>query len=215
MEYLKVATAVPIFATVIWLVWLFTLSAGTSALVALLACFVLLGIAGWVLGRWPAHTASSAAALLLAAVALALPLMSARHPQAESRSASAASSNWQPYSAAAFNAARAQGKPVFVDFTAQWCLSCQVNERVVLTRPDVQAQFAKDGIVLMKADWTHPDPEITSALAALGRSGVPAYALYANGSEPRLLPEVLTPGIVMDALARVDQNTQSARRGPQ
>lgn len=215
MEYLKVATAVPIFATVIWLVWLFTLSAGTSALIALLACFVVLGIAGWVLGRWPARATSSVAALVLAAVALALPLISARHPQPASATTSAARGNWQPYSAAAFNAARSQGKAVFVDFTAQWCLSCQVNERVVLTRPEVQAQFAKDGIVLMKADWTRQDPEITSALAALGRSGVPAYALYANGAEPRLLPEVLTPGIVLDALAHLDQNTQSAREGPQ
>lgn len=215
MEYLKVATAVPIFATVIWLVWLFTVVAGTSALVSLLACFVLLGIAGWVLGRWPARTVGSIAAVVLAVAALALPLMAARHPHAESTTASAVSGAWQPYSAAAFTAARAQGKPVFVDFTAQWCLSCQVNERVVLTRPDVQAQFAKDGIVLLKADWTQQDPEITSALAALGRSGVPAYALYANGSEPRLLPEVLTPGIVLDALAHIDQNTQSARRGPQ
>jgi thiol:disulfide interchange protein DsbD len=206
MEYLKVATAVPIFATVIWLVWLFTMVAGTNALVYLLACFVLLAMAGWVLGRWPAKSGGSVAALILAVVALTLPLSAVRGVHAESKSSVETHGTWQPYSAAAFAAARGLGKPVFVDFTAQWCLSCQVNERVALNRPEVQREFARNEVVLLRADWTQQDPEITSALAALGRSGVPVYALYTpNSQEARLLPEVLTPGIVLGALADLKQ----------
>ncbi len=214
MEYLKVATAVPIFATVIWLVWLFTLVAGTNALISLLACFVLLAMAGWVLGRWPAKTAGSVAALVMAVAGLALPVTAARRTHVEAKSTEETHGDWQPYSPAAFAAATSAGKPVFVDFTAQWCLSCQVNERVALTRADVKAAFAREGVVLFKADWTTQDPEITSALAVLGRSGVPVYALYApNQTQARLLPEVLTPGIVLSALADLKQTTTAEKEG--
>jgi thiol:disulfide interchange protein DsbD len=89
-----------------------------------------------------------------------------------------------------------------VDFTASWCLSCQVNERVALDQPSVQKAFQDANVALLKADWTRGDDAITQTLASLGRSGVPAYALYVPGeSNPRLLPEALTPGIVINALA--------------
>jgi thiol:disulfide interchange protein DsbD len=91
-----------------------------------------------------------------------------------------------------------------VDFTAKWCLSCQVNERVALEQPSVQQALQQANVALFKADWTRYDDDITQALKAMGRSGVPAYALYApNQPEPELLPEVLTPGIVIDALAKL------------
>jgi thiol:disulfide interchange protein DsbD len=91
-----------------------------------------------------------------------------------------------------------------VDFTASWCLSCQVNERVALSQPEVQQAFQAANVALLKADWTRHDEAITQALAALDRSGVPAYALYAPGqTEPQMLPEVLTPGIVTDAVAKL------------
>ena len=107
----------------------------------------------------------------------------------------------QPWSAEAVASARAKGQPVFIDFTASWCLSCQVNERLALSRPEVQAAFAAHKVVLFKADWTRHDDAITEQLTALGRSGVPTYALYVPGeNNPRLLPEALTPGIVLDAL---------------
>jgi thiol:disulfide interchange protein DsbD len=93
---------------------------------------------------------------------------------------------------------------VFVDFTASWCLSCQVNERVALNQPEVQEALAQRKVALLRADWTRRDEAITQALNALGRSGVPAYALYVPGeTNPRLLPEVLTPGIVTDALGQL------------
>jgi thiol:disulfide interchange protein DsbD len=107
---------------------------------------------------------------------------------------------WQPFSQVALDKYRAQGRPVFVDFTAAWCLSCQVNERVVLDRTDVRQRLRKSGIVLMRADWTRHDEEIAQALNKLGRSGVPTYVLYAPGAPAQVLPEVLTPGIVLSAL---------------
>ena len=107
----------------------------------------------------------------------------------------------------------AAGQPVFVDFTASWCLTCQVNERVALSRPEVVQAFQARNVVLMKADWTRHDEAITQALAGLGRSGVPAYALYAPGeTSPRLLPEVLTPGIVTDALEGLAKSNAAQTR---
>jgi DsbC/DsbD-like thiol-disulfide interchange protein/cytochrome c biogenesis protein CcdA len=107
---------------------------------------------------------------------------------------------WEPYSAQKVAALAAAGKPVFVDFTAAWCVTCQVNERVVLSRADVMTAFRDRGVTLVRADWTRRDPEIARALAALGRSGVPAYVLYKPGRAPHVLPELLTPQRVLDAL---------------
>jgi thiol:disulfide interchange protein len=107
---------------------------------------------------------------------------------------------WQPFNLAHLNQYRGEGRTVFVDFTASWCLSCQVNERVVLDRADVQQRLRKSGIVLMRADWTHHDEEIAQTLNKLGRSGVPTYVVYAPGAPPRILPEVLTPHIIFDML---------------
>jgi thiol:disulfide interchange protein DsbD len=107
---------------------------------------------------------------------------------------------WETYSAERVASLTAAGKPVFVDFTAAWCVTCQVNERVVLSRDDVRAAFRDKGVTLVRADWTRRDPEIARALAALGRSGVPAYVLYRPGRAPLLLPELLTPQRVLEAL---------------
>jgi thiol:disulfide interchange protein DsbD len=95
----------------------------------------------------------------------------------------------------------AAGRPVFVDFTAAWCVTCQVNKRLVLNSEGVRAQFAAKGVALVRADWTRRDPAITQALAAFGRSGVPVYVLYRPGKEPLLLPEVLRRSTMQEALA--------------
>jgi DsbC/DsbD-like thiol-disulfide interchange protein/cytochrome c biogenesis protein CcdA len=208
MEVLKQATAVPIFATVIWLVWLFASSAGFDALSALLAAFLLLAIAGWILGRWPARRVSSAFATAVIALAVATPLYTLwKFPASDANTARAATGSshegWQPYSRAAIQQYRAQGRPVFVDFTARWCLSCQVNERVVLDRPDVRRRLHDSGIVLIRADWTRHDADIAGALSELGRSGVPTYVLYLPKQPPLILSELLTPGIVFEALDQI------------
>jgi thiol:disulfide interchange protein len=199
MEALKQLTAVPLFGTVIWLAWvygrLYSGSAGAQGIdqvARLMLCFLLLAVAGWVLGRWPARWPSAIVALVLSVLGIAIPLYQPKDTTLV----------WQPYSQQTLDAARASGHPVFIDFTAAWCLSCQVNERLVLKSSDVQKQFADRKVILLKADWTQYDPEITKQLAAVNRSGVPTYVIYpANGQAMAdVLPELLTKDIVLAAL---------------
>jgi thiol:disulfide interchange protein DsbD len=114
-----------------------------------------------------------------------------------------ASSNtaWQPWSAANVAQAHANGQAVFIDFTAAWCVTCQVNKQTTLRDPQVLQAFADKKVVLLRADWTRQDPAISAALNELGRSGVPVYVLQAPGKEPQLLSELLTPTLVLAALA--------------
>jgi thiol:disulfide interchange protein DsbD len=213
MDVLKQAISVPVFATVIWLAWVLAQAYGAGVLVALLASFLLLAIAGWFLGRWPARrwATAVAAVILLGAIGLSVMAPGRLAVAAETSTAPLAQGLWEPWSAEAVSRYQAQGRPVFVDFTASWCLSCQVNERVALTRPEVQKAFADANVALLRADWTRHDESITQALTALGRSGVPAYALYAPGqSGPQLLPEVLTPGMVTDAVGKLPRGATRA-----
>ncbi len=219
MDILKQAVSVPIFVTVIWLAWVVAQAYGAALLASVLASFLLLAIAGWFLGRWPAKRWATAVAglILLGVVGISMEaprelvvLPPTLNPDdmrvlaSLSRGRLAEMKTWQPWSADAVNRALASGQPVFVDFTASWCLSCQVNERVALDRPEVMQAFAAANVVLLRADWTRQDPAITQALTTLGRSGVPVYALYTPGqSTPQLLPQVLTPGIVIDAVAKL------------
>jgi thiol:disulfide interchange protein DsbD len=218
MEVLKQITAVPLFATAIWLAWvygqLFAAGDGVNQVALLLGCFLMLAVAGWALGRWPAKWGSGIAALVLIALGLTIPLTQMRGaPRAgastDAATASAAPANgaevaWEPYSEQALDAARAQGHPVFIDFTAAWCLSCQFNERAVLKSGDVETALRNGHVVTMKADWTNSDPEITAKLASVGRAGVPTYVLYpaAAGAAADVLPELLTKDLVLKAIQR-------------
>jgi thiol:disulfide interchange protein DsbD len=223
MDVLKQAVSVPIFGFVIWLAWVVAEAYGAALLAALLSSFLLLAVAGWFLGRWPAKRwATSVAVVILLAVAafgIVAPheMANLSEPASLSPGQANASGPWQPWSADAVQRTLAAGQPVFVDFTASWCLSCQVNERVALDQPGVMQAFGSRDVALFKADWTREDPAITQALTALGRSGVPVYALYTPGqSNPQLLPQVLTPGIVTDALNKLPEptGTQAAADSP-
>jgi thiol:disulfide interchange protein DsbD len=212
MEILRQAISVPIFATVIWLAWLVAQAYGAAVLGALLVCLLLLAIAGWFLGRWPAQRWATAAAvvILLCVVGISAYAPGRLAVAPEAQAGSPEQQQWEPWSQDALSKYQAQGRPVLVDFTASWCLSCQVNERVALGQPEVKQAFKSANVALLKADWTRHDEAITQALAALDRSGVPAYALYAPGqSEPRMLPEVLTAGIVIDAVSKLQTATSS------
>jgi thiol:disulfide interchange protein len=219
METLKQFTSLFLFGTAIWLAWvygqLFGAGDGVNQVAWLLGCFLVLAIAGWALGRWPAKWGSGVAAVVLMALGLAIPLSQARGAKragAETAAAGAAAGFamnstevvWQPYSEQAVDAARAAGHPVFIDFTAAWCLSCQVNERVVLKTAEVESALLKGGVVTMKADWTNDDPAITAKLASVGRAGVPTYVVYpaAVGSAADVLPELLTKDLVLKAILR-------------
>ncbi|MDE1161559.1 MAG: protein-disulfide reductase DsbD family protein [Acidobacteriaceae bacterium] len=199
MELLKQLTAVPLFATAIWLTWVYgkLYSAGNNGIdriAVLLGAFLLLAIAGWALGRWPAKWGSAITALIFIALAIILPL---RKPKAEALT-------WKPWSPEALAAARATGHPVFVDYTAAWCLSCQVNERVVLQNKEIVSKLGDAHVELLKADWTNYDPAITQSLADVNRSGVPTYVIFPPGqkSNADVLPEILTKDIVSQALER-------------
>jgi DsbC/DsbD-like thiol-disulfide interchange protein/cytochrome c biogenesis protein CcdA len=142
MKRFKQALAVPLYATVVWLAWVFALQAGMLA----------------------------------------------------------SPSGWEKFSEASLERYTAQGKPVFVDYTAAWCVTCQVNKQLVLGRPEVEQALRDSGVTLLRADWTRRDAEITRALDALGRKGVPVYAIYRQGREPQLLPEILTRDLLLAAI---------------
>ncbi len=212
MERLKQFLAFPLYATVAWLVWVLGAQVDNDAVVRLLVTLVVVAFAlwAWRAYRFGAARAFSAIAVLglVAAAIVAWPLFTAgseRDPLApvQARTTSGVTDPWQPYTPARLNELTAGDKAVFVDFTAAWCVTCQVNKRLVLNTSAVKDAFAQRGVALVRADWTRRDPAITQALAALGRQGVPVYVLYRPGKEPLLLPEVLHTQLVLDALATI------------
>lgn len=180
-----------------WLVW--RLGGATFAALALAAALGLIALLGWA-GR-AQRRGRSAGAPALAALALAL-VASLALPQAARSGPAAASGGLldaQPFSEAALATARQQGKPVFVWFTADWCLTCKVNEQAAIEREDTRAAFRRAGAIVLRGDWTRRDPAITRFLAAQGAAGVPLYQWYAPGAAtPRTLPQLLTPAMLAD-----------------
>jgi thiol:disulfide interchange protein DsbD len=197
MVRLKQALAFPLYATVVWLAWVLGRQAGLDAVVWLLAAAVIVAIAAWLAGLPGSRGPLARGAIgLLVAAALAV----AASPRDGRAPPAAADGTWQPYSAQTLAALTASGKPVFVDFTADWCVTCQVNKKLVLSRDEMLDAFRVRGVQLVRADWTRRDPEIAQALARIGRSGVPAYVLYKPGRAPLVLPEILTRERVIEAL---------------
>jgi thiol:disulfide interchange protein len=216
METLKQVLAFPLYLTAVWLVWVLGRQAGVDAAARLLVGITLVGAALWAFGRWRfaagrgARLAAYAGALLLAAAGLAAAWPNAVRPGAGTVAAQEA---WQPWSRSAVAQAQAQGRTAFVDFTAAWCVTCQVNKRLVLGRDTVMDGFRARDIALLRADWTNQEPEITAALKELGRSGVPVYVFYpANGGAPLLLPELLTESRVLEAIDQVAASRTAAAR---
>ena len=204
MAHFKTVMAFPMFATVVWLVWVLGQQTGIDGAAALLALLVALAFAAWALGSPTlgprARGGFGAAALVLLAVALMWALPAWRHEATVQVPGTA--SAWEPWSAERVAQARTEGRPVFVDFTAAWCVTCQFNKRSTLADAEVLADFKARNVLLLRADWTKRDAAISAELARLGRSGVPVYALYAPSSAgPTLLSEILSPTEVRGALA--------------
>ena len=209
MAHFRTLMAFPMFATVVWLVWVLGQQVGIDGAAALLATLVALAFAAWALGSpdlGPRARAGFGAlsVLLLPGAALLWALPTLRHDALAAAPAASAGERWQAWSPARVAEANAQGQPVFVDFTAAWCVTCQYNKRTVLADAQVLADFDARRVVMLRADWTRRDAAITAELARLGRNGVPVYALYAPGAAgPRLLSEILTAREVRDALGEL------------
>jgi thiol:disulfide interchange protein len=216
MERAKQLFAFPMYGAAAWLVWVLAQQAGPTAVGAALAGMVALALAGWLYGitrhQSPLlHHGGSAAALVLIVSALAggyagAQLSGDAPDQADVHSP--AEKHWEAYSPERLQALREQGKPVFMNFTAAWCISCLVNERVALSDNSVVSAFQQSGITYLKGDWTNRDARITEILAKFGRSGVPLYVYYPAGADsaPVELPQILTPGIVLDAIRQATQS---------
>jgi thiol:disulfide interchange protein DsbD len=200
MDTFKQALAFPMYAAVVWLLWVLAQQAGPDGVALALGGLVLIAFGLW----WRRASGASAVGTgaALAGIVLALGLSAGLQPVTAEASMRAAAAGEEAYSAERLAELRAQNQPVFVNMTASWCISCLVNERVALSRPEVKEAFARAGVAYLKGDWTREDPRITAVLKAHGRSGVPLYLYYAPGAaEAVVLPQILTPGLVIEAIS--------------
>ena len=201
MDTFRRAMAFPMFATVVWLVWVLGQQTGIDGAGALLALLVAMSGVLWSLSltgrsRW----------LLTGVTVLVLALMLAALGRNVTRpvdvgSAPVSSERWQPWAPGRVEQALGTGVPVFVDFTAAWCVTCQYNKKTTLVNADVLSDLTAKKVALLRADWTRRDPAITSALAQLGRNGVPVYVLFQAGKTPVVMSEILTVQELRTALA--------------
>ena len=196
MERLRQGLAFPLYLTVAWLAWVLAQQAGADAVLLLAVGCTVLAFCAWLLGLIQ-RAGGHRAALLGLAVAAAAVFASAATLRPAAPAARA-----DGFSLDRLEALRREGRPVFVDMTAAWCVTCLVNERVALAPERVQAAFARGGVTVLRGDWTSRDAEITRFLQTHGADGVPLYVFYPGGRrEPVVLPQILTPGIVLAVLA--------------
>lgn len=213
MDTFKQLMGFMLLGTVVWLSFVLGVQSGPEGVTALLAGLLVIGIGAWVLHRFGERRAATALAVVLILTGALGPGWLAHTQDAAATPAPGSAATpgddlaWEPFSPERVEQYRRAGKPVFIDFTAAWCVSCKVNERFVLRTQEVRERFKSLGVIPIKADWTSSDPAITQALAALGRSGVPCYVLYGRDpAAPGLtLPEVLSTGIVLRALDTLKQ----------
>jgi thiol:disulfide interchange protein DsbD len=201
MNTFRHAMAFPMFATVVWLVWVLGQQSGIDGAAALLALLLGLALVIWTLGLVGRGsrviTAISIAILALLTGAIGKNIT---HPS-EPTGGVASTALWQAWAPDKVTQLVASGSPVFVDFTAAWCVTCQYNKKTTLANAEVLAAFAAKKVSLLRADWTRRDPAITTALAQLGRNGVPVYVLHAPGRAPQIFSEVLSASALKEALA--------------
>ena len=216
MDVLKKGLAFPMYATAAWLAWVFSQQTGALSQGHLLAAAVLISFAAWLHGlaqtrryagkSWAVAEAVALAVFVVAAVVtvfgarMAAPSAAPDGGSAVTPGSALGSEPWSPERVAAL---RGEGKVVMVDFTADWCVTCKVNERTALAGPGVAKAFADQEAVLLKADWTRRDATIAAALAEHGRAGVPLYLVYpAKGGPAVVLPQLLTEGLVIEAIEK-------------
>lgn len=208
MEGFKQLMGFLMLATVLWLLWVFAGQTSENALFILLFALLIASVAAWIYGSWGApykskRTRRIAYVLSLSVLALSFWVASeAFEPKhaSEKQEIASADSDWEPFSRARVEELRAKNIPVFIDFTAKWCLICQANHLTVM-KEEVNNRMTEKGVVRMKADWTKHDPIITEELKKFGRSGVPLYVYYGSGQqEANILPQVLTESALISAM---------------
>lgn len=202
MESFKQLMAFPLYLSAVWLTWILTRQQGADAAALLLSAMILLALGFWARSRWP-RTHVTQGLLLLCIVGtgllLAQPVISTEQANQAAVQPSRTAAI-QPYSPTRLAQLRKQGRTVFVDFTADWCLTCKVNEHVTLASAPVRRAFKRQHVAWLQGDWTRATPVITRALAHFGRSGVPLYVVYRKGGKAKVLPQILTPETVVDAV---------------
>jgi thiol:disulfide interchange protein/DsbC/DsbD-like thiol-disulfide interchange protein len=205
MERFRQFMAFPMFATVVWLLWVLGQQSGIDGAAALLMLLLAMALLVWSLGLSGKGRVVlgglSAAALVWLGVAVGPNVTRLQESGAAAVTETGVQGvSWQPWSADKVAALQAEGRPVFVDFTAAWCVTCQFNKRNALADEGLLQDMATKNVALLRADWTRRDPAVTAALAQLGRNGVPVYAIYKNGQPPVVLTEVLSAGEVRTVL---------------
>jgi thiol:disulfide interchange protein len=216
METVKQALAFPIYATVAWLIWVLGQQVGPSGLFAAMIGLVLVALAAWSFSIW--QTSGTWGRRVAAAVAVASVVTTAvavaglqRDRMDATPASQATAAGFEPFTQRRLDELRAEKRPVFVNMTAAWCITCLVNERVALSTEAVKAAFAAGNIAYLKGDWTNRNPEITRILERHGRSGVPLYLLYAGGDEPVVLPQILTAASVLQEIDRIRDRSSQRR----
>lgn len=213
MERFKQFLAFPMYGAAVWLVWVLSLQAGAEGVLTALGGMLLIGFAAWLydvtrMSGGSARRIGGGLAAIALVSAIGWGIAAGSHaapsaaPASSAQAGGAETTAWEPYSREKFEALRAEGRPVFLNFTAAWCITCLVNERVALNRPDVAAAFRTGDVTYLKGDWTNQDAEITAKLEEFGRSGVPLYVFYPAGrdSQPVVLPQLLTVDIVLGGI---------------
>lgn len=212
METFKQLMGFLMLASVLWLVWVFGAQTNSMGIMMMLGAFFMISLACWIYGRWASPIQSKisrwisiavAASLLLAGFYALTYATNGLSPSTSKEQIASAEGVWEEFSPQRIAELKAQGIPVFVDFTAKWCLICQANH-MILTTTHVHSKFNELGVVRMKADWTKKDALITEELRKFGRNSVPLYVLYNGDDKPVILPQVLTPGIVLDHLEALE-----------
>ena len=198
MVRFKEILAFPMFAAAIWLVWVLSLQAGEDGVLLVLSAMLAVGLAIWLFKRKGVFGKALGALSVLAAIALPLTITAS----AVSANVAAGKLQAEVWSPARVAELQAEGRPIFVDFTAAWCVTCKVNEKVVLNKAKTQKLFKDTNTALLIADWTNKDDIIAAELAKYGRAGVPLYLVYNNKSvSPAILPQVLSHDVIRDAIA--------------
>jgi thiol:disulfide interchange protein DsbD len=208
MDTFRKALAFPMYGAAAWLAWVLAQQGGADDLAKLLFAAVVVALAAWLMGMSQRRVAAGGRATIVSLLAFMLATVAiggVAWPQDKTGELQA-----EPYSPQRVAELRAEGRPVFVNYTAAWCVSCQVNDKVALSTHAVQQAFARHKVAYLKADWTKRDATIAAELASHGRAGVPLYLLYgaghgAGGGEAAILPSILTPDIVVKAVEAADR----------